>query len=471
MSIQAPREVGLTYVPRKQFQSFHARHQSLAILVYHRRAGKTVATVNDLVAKAMRCRKKNPFFAYVAPFMGQAKQVAWKYLLDAVRIIPGHRINKSETSVEVPSAHGSMATIRLFGADNENALRGLYFDGVVMDEVADMSKTVWEEVIQPALADRDGWVVFIGTPKGKNMFYDLWQEAQQKPELWFSQLLKASESGLLPKQKLEQIRERMDPESYEQEFECSFLAGIKGSYYATQINEMGKDGRLQPFEHVHFSPVHAAFDLGYSDSTVAWFFQIVNGRLDVVGHYEVNGLSMPMIVEEIREMHKKNKWQMGDWYMPHDAMSHSLQTGKTIMEQLWGLGINPKPVPNVEVQHGIQAVRKTLPLIRINGQACYQGLEALKAYQKKWNDKLGVFSRAPLHDKSSHSADAFRYLCLAISDFKIELSKPTESGSLNKDTVGQSDEDYSTKSFSNRDIRQLVKRPASQRSLSTYDFY
>jgi hypothetical protein len=244
MTKLVPREVLLPYVPRPQFQAFHSRHQSLAILVYHRRAGKTVATVNDLVAKALRCRKKDGFFAYIAPFMGQAKQVAWKYLLDAVRTIPGHKVNKSDSSVEIPSAHGSMATIRLFGADNENSLRGLYFDGVVLDEVADMSRTAWEEVIQPATADRDGWAVFIGTPKGTNLLYEIWQEAQKKPEQWFSQMLKSSQSGLLPSKKLAEIKERMDPESFEREFECSWVAGIKGSYYAKLINAMSEEGRL-----------------------------------------------------------------------------------------------------------------------------------------------------------------------------------------------------------------------------------
>jgi phage terminase large subunit-like protein len=135
--------VNVPYVVRDPFKAFHARNKRRAILVYHRHAGKTVATVSDLVAKALRCRKPNGFFAYIAPFMGQAVQTASLYLQESVRMIPGHKVDLTLKLVKVPSAHGSMATIRLFGADNPNSLRGLYFDGVVMDEVADMKRMLF----------------------------------------------------------------------------------------------------------------------------------------------------------------------------------------------------------------------------------------------------------------------------------------------------------------------------------------
>jgi phage terminase large subunit len=418
--------VNVPYVVREPFKAFHARDKKRAILVYHRRAGKTVATVNDLVAKALRCRKKNGFFGYISPFMGQAVQTAWLYLQEAVRAIPGHKVDQTKKAVSVPSAHGTMATVRLFGADNPDSLRGLYFDGVVLDEVADMKRTVWSEVVQPALMDRDGWAVFIGTPKGKNFFYDLYEKAKSSPDQWFCQVLKASESGLVSQAKLDEYRADVDEETYEQEMECSFVAGIKGAYWASLINKMDEEGRLQPLQIIKAAPVHVVFDLGWSDATAAWFYQLINGELRVVDHQQWNEVDIHKIIDEVR----KRGYKMGDWWLPHDAKAHSLQTGKSMIDQFRTHGINPKAVPELDVVDGIQAVRFTLPKMQIDGQRCYQGIEALKNYQKKWNAELGVFSKNPLHDWASHSADAFRYLCLAVRDKDIAASVSKREPSL-----------------------------------------
>lgn len=410
-------EIQLDYVPREPFKAFHARAQRRAVLVAHRRAGKTVACVNDLVSKALRCRKPNGFFAYVAPYAGQADQVAWSYLKGAVSKIPGHQVIETKKAVKVPSAHGSLATVRLFGADNPDALRGLYFDGIVLDEVADMKRSVWIEVVQPALMDRLGWAVFIGTPKGKNFFYDLYEKAKKNPD-WYVQVLKASESGLLPQSELDQYALEVDEETYQQEMECSFTAGIKGSYYGSIISKMEENGQLQPFEVVKSAPVHAVFDLGWSDATAVWMYQLINGECRVIDHQEWNETKITHIVEDIKA--RGYKW--GDWWLPHDAKAKSLQTGKSMIEKFWELGIRPKMVPELDVVDGIQAVRQTLPKLRIHGVNCYQGIEAIKNYQKKWNAELGVFSRHPLHDWSSHSSDAMRYLCLVVRDEDIVKS-------------------------------------------------
>lgn len=419
-----PVAVALSYVPREPFIPFHARRERWAVLVAHRRAGKTVACVNDLVAKALKCRKPNGFFAYVGPFAGQVEQIAWSYLKQAVKDIPGHTVVETKKMVKVPSSHGTQASIRLFGADNPDALRGLYFDGVILDEVGDMKRAIWGEVIRPALADRKGWAVFIGTPKGKNFFYDLYEKAKQDTTRWFVRLLKASETGLLAQSELDELKAELDEETYQQEMECSFAAGIKGAYYASLISKMEDEGRLQPFEVVRAAPVHVAVDLGFSDAFAAWFFQLVDGELRIVDHAEWTETAIPKIVEEVTA----RGYRLGDWWVPHDAKVRSLETGKSRIELFWQLGLRPRLVPNLDLADGIAAVRHTLPKCRINGATCYQGIEALKNYQKKWNAELGVFSKNPLHDWSSHSADAFRYLALAVRDVDLKASavKPAQ---------------------------------------------
>jgi hypothetical protein len=421
------KRVDLAYDPRAPFIPFHARSQRFAVLVYHRRAGKTVATVNDLVVKALRCKKPFGFFGYIAPYKGQVEQTAWEYLKGAVRDIPGAKILETTKAVEVPSAAGTKATVRLFGADNAEAMRGLYFDGVVLDEVADMKRGVWETVVRPMLSDRLGWAVFIGTPKGKNFFYDLWEAAKKDPKRWYTQLLKASDSGLIDEEELLDVRETLDEESYQQEFECSFIAGIKGNYYGSIIEKMELEGQLEPLDVVSIAPVNVAFDLGISDATAAWFWQVVNGQLRVIDHEEWNDIDIHKIIDDVL----KRGYKMGDWWLPHDAKARSLQTGKSMIEQFRARGIAPRAVPDLSINDGIQAVRYTLPKMLINSAKCSDGIEALKNYKKKWNAERQAYQKTPDHDWSSHTADAMRYMCLAVRDKDIAATVTKRQPSFN----------------------------------------
>lgn len=188
-------------------------------MVCHRRAGKTVASVNELIKGAALCDRPNPRFAYIAPLYKQAKDIAWTYLKQGV--VPlvkyGAAIHESELRVDLPNG----GRVKLYGADNPDALRGIYLDGVVLDEPAQIDPTLWPEVLRPALSDRLGWGVFVGTPKGRNAFYNVWREAEKNDD-WFTLMLKASETGLLLDTELQAAREMMTEQQYRQEFECSF---------------------------------------------------------------------------------------------------------------------------------------------------------------------------------------------------------------------------------------------------------
>lgn len=204
--------VRLDYQPRPQFRDFHRRRERFGVVVAHRRAGKTVAAIFDLVDAAIRCPKPDGRFAYVAPLYAQAKDVAWTYLKRAVSPLPGVTINESELRVDLPNG----SRIRLYGADNYDRLRGIYLDGVVLDEFADMDPRAWSEVIRPALADRGGWAVFIGTPKGRNAFADLYERAEADPE-WYALRLRASQTGIIPTQELEALRAELTPNEFRRE--------------------------------------------------------------------------------------------------------------------------------------------------------------------------------------------------------------------------------------------------------------
>src|SRR6185295_2566156 len=188
------------YVPRRQFLPFHLRDKRWALIVAHRRAGKTVACIMELLTRALATPKPQARYAYIAPFREQAKTVAWEYLKHyAASVVKDPSKDFRESDLEVRLFNGS--SVRLFGADNPNALRGMYLDGVVMDEFADMRPSLWGEVIRPTLSDRKGWAVFIGTPRGRNAFYEMNETAKRDPD-WFHVELKASETGLLPESEL-----------------------------------------------------------------------------------------------------------------------------------------------------------------------------------------------------------------------------------------------------------------------------
>lgn len=214
-------EVGTGYEPREhQVLAHHGMANSrFSILVCHRRFGKTVLAVNALIDSAIRFKGGDGRFAYIAPYYGQAKKVAWAYFKEFTHML--HEIRYNESELSVIFQNGSIIT--LYGADNPDSLRGIYLDGVVMDEVADMKPNVWGEVIRPTLADRQGWALFIGTPKGINLFYEMYERAKSDPT-WYTAIYRADETGILPQEELEAARREMSESQYAQEFLCDFAA-------------------------------------------------------------------------------------------------------------------------------------------------------------------------------------------------------------------------------------------------------
>ena len=372
----------------------------------HRRAGKTVACINDLIRRAYTDGKENGRYAYIAPYHSQAKSIAWDYLL---RYTADVRVNANASELWVELMNG--ARIRLFGADNPDALRGLYLDGVILDEYADMRPRVWGEIIRPLLADREGWAVFIGTPKGHNSFYDIWRTAQAS-DSWYATAIRASESGLLPIGELSDARQGMTEDQYEQEFECSFEAAILGAYYGKEIKELEHSGRLCKVAYDRNLPVFTAWDLGYHDDTAIWFYQVTPSEVHLIDYYSGSGLS----VEDYAEAVIGKAYRYERHFLPHDARAKTLASGgRSIVEQLATHlgGINKLAiVPNLSVQDGIQAVRMMLPRCWFD-TGTTDAVELLKQYQREWDEDRKAFRDKPRHDHTSHCADALRMLAVS----------------------------------------------------------
>lgn len=426
------RDIKLKYRPRSVFEDFHERKERWAVIVAHRRCGKTVACINDLIVKALLENKPHAQYAYIAPFYSQAKSVAWRYLERFSEPVMT-KANQSELWVELVNG----ARIRLFGADNPDALRGNFLDGVVMDEMADMKPSVWGEIIRPLLADRLGWATFIGTPKGHNAFYDIYNEATKKPN-WYVKVLRADQTNLLPQSELDDAKASMSDNQYEQEFLCSFEAAILGAYYGQEMRRITDLERITTVDYDPMFPCHTAWDLGFNDSTSIWWFQVVYGEIRVLDHHSSNGQAIPFYTMLLDQKEDEFGYKYGYHYLPHDARAKTLASGgKSIIEQISAkIDIKHlKIVPNLSLQDGIQATRLALTRAWFDNR-CEEGIECLRQYQREWDDDKKVFRDRPKHDWTSHSADAFRYLSLVWKDEDSPILKDSRVKGLH---IGQTD--------------------------------
>lgn len=372
------------------------------MVVAHRRAGKTVACVNELIRAAARDTRRGQLYAYCAPFYAQAKTVAWDYIKHFSQPIPGLKVNEAELRVDLPNGN----RIQLFGADNADRMRGLAFSGIVADEYGDWKPTVWSYVVRPALADRQGWGVIIGTPKGRNQFWEAFEHAKVNED-WLALQIKASESGLLPADELDALRIELTEDAWRQEMECDFDAALPGAIYGKELWQAEQDGRIKANLHDPALKVHAVLDLGFSDDTAIWWFQ-VGKELRLIDCYSTHG----MPIAHYHDVLKAKPYTYGEWlWLPHDARAKSLQTGRSIEQQLTGLGWKTRIVPELGLVDGIQAARLTLADCFIDAR-CAEGVDALKQYQREYDEDKKAFRDKPRHDWTSHYADAFRYACL-----------------------------------------------------------
>jgi hypothetical protein len=348
-----------------------------------------------------------PLYAYIAPYRSQAKSVAWDYLKHfAAPVLKSS--NEAELTVELVTG----AKIRLFGADNADAMRGLGFSGVFMDEYGDFRPSVWGNVIRPTLSDKQGWAVFAGTPKGKNQFWQIYDQASKSDGEWFCLKLTASESGLLPQSELNAARAQISEDQYLQEYECSFEAAILGAYYGVDLRLAEDEGRITNVGYDPHLPVHTAWDLGYRDDTAIWWYQVVRNEIHLIDFYAISGAN----IGEIAKIIKEKPYKYGKHNLPHDARAKTLAAqGKSVIEQLAEyLGINNMTiVPDIGVQDGIQAVRQCLPMCWFDKTKCSDGLEALRQYQREYDEDKKAFRSSPRHDWTSHPSDAFRMMAVA----------------------------------------------------------
>jgi len=410
--------IKIPYTPRKHQSYLHQQinRYRWSVLVCHRRFGKTVCMINHLIRSALMSKLKNPRFAYIAPTFKQAKSIAWDYMKQFTAKIPNTKFNETELRVDLPNG----SRITLLGAENSDGLRGIYLDGCVIDEYANIDGKLFSEIIRPALSDRKGYCVFIGTPAGmNNNFYDLYQHANGAED-WFNYKAKASDTKIVDPEELEKAKEVMGEKKYMQEFECDWIANIEGAIYGEEINKIEDKNQIARVPYDPTLPVSTAWDLGVADHSSIIFFQQKGTAIQIIDYHEERGHGLPHYIQMLEE----KPYIYKDHFAPHDIDVQEFGNGKTRREIAYQLGIRFKVVPKLPVEEGIHAVTMLLSRCWIDTDHCKNLIDALRHYHRKYIDKNRMFRSKPVHDWSSHACDAMRYLAVGLQEINTRQSAP-----------------------------------------------
>lgn len=420
----AVKKIETGYTPRVLQEKMHSALKRFNVIVCHRRFGKTVFSVNEMIDQALRCKRKDPQYAYVAPTYGQAERIAWDMLKNFTKDIPGVEYNQAKLMCTIPRPHmNDRIKFFLLGAENPDTIRGMYLDGAILDEFAEMDPRVWGQVIRPALSDRMGWAIFIGTPRGQNHFYDIHQVALKNDSgNWYTVVYKASQTGIIPPEELKGMKAEMSDEEYLQELECSFTAALIGAYYGKIINEIEAEGKIAKIDHDPALLVDTFWDLGVGDTTAIWFIQQYRTEIRVIDYLEMGGEGLPYYAKKIKEGHR-SKYNYRDHHWPHDGGSRDLSTGKERSTTMRELGVRVSVAKRHSIEDRIDATRRMLPKCYFDREKCERGIQALKNYQRKWDPKNKIFLDKPLHDWSSHGSDAFGLAAMVMRPGDDRLSE------------------------------------------------
>lgn len=424
MVVAPKNEIVVPYAPRHWATEFlHPSPKRFVVLVIHRRGGKTTAALNHLHRDAVM--HKNHRYAYVAPTYKQAKRIAWRMLKDIAKTTPGVSFNESELTIKYPNG----SELILLGAENPDAIRGMGLNGVVMDEYAQISPVLFTEVITKCVADTLGYVIILGTPKGKGHFYRIFNVAKNDPD-WLAiyrtidDSLKHEHGNTINnlKQALEDDRKHvenglMTQAEFDQEWYNSWEAALKGAVYGDQLAVARAEGRISRVPYDANLQVHTVWDLGIGDAMSVGFFQKPSPReTHLIDYFETTGMGLPQVAAEI----KKKPYVFGKHYFPFDIKNRELSTGKTrfdAAEKLFGKD-KVEVVPKIPESDGIDLGRALWARLWVDEKNCEEFVDTIGSHVYEYDEAKGVFRTKTLHDFASHCGAMFRYAATVEDEFE-----------------------------------------------------
>jgi hypothetical protein len=430
-------EVEVELDPRLQFKEFLLRKNRFGCVVAHRRSGKSFHAIMDMVRRASSFKRAGPpcRYALVGPTRDQIKNIAWMYIRRFCERIPNVVFNEQDLMVTFPH---NKATIRLYSGDAFERLRGVYLDGVILDEVSDIDPQAWYSVIRPTLLDYKGWCIFTGTPKGRGFLWRMWQQALTDPE-WFSLMLRADESGIIDANELASIKAGTPDHLFRQEMLCDFSVGKLGAIYSRLLEDARNQRRVSNDILWHREvPVFTSWDIGAPLNQRVWIWQMVGDRIVFLESlFGDHNCGTP--AEWVARLQVK-QYNYASHFIPHDGATAN---GGLFQGALATAGLtNVVPVPRQQsVWDGINLALEAFPRISFNEEGCRDGIDALDQYHSK-SETDGVTIRdIPVHDHASHAADAFSIAFQAIShglvvdrrsipkriDYGFQRDRPTQA--------------------------------------------
>ena len=393
-----------------------------SVIVAHRRAGKTVAVVAQVIRDVFACQHPEPQAAYIAPTAKQARRVSWPYFRRMLANVPGVKFKEAQQEIALPNG----GRITLASGEDYDAIRGMYLDAAVVDEAADCPESLITAVLMPALLDRDGKLILIGTVKGRGPFWRMYEKARDSED-WYAGLFLPRDTGVIPDHKLEAIRRELSESEFAQEFLCDPSAAVKGAFWAKELRQAEAEGRICAVRHDQRLPVVAAMDLGMADSTAIWLAQLHSGgEIRLIGYREYQNTAFVRILQELREL----PYKIDRWIGPHDLRVREYTSGQSRLDAAADLGIIFEVCPRLPVIDGIEAVRACINRMVFDQVGCRSGLDVLALYRAKWDDTARVLSRNPIHDFTSHGADAMRYLITGTQGGQASLFGNAKLGAI-----------------------------------------
>ena len=445
---------------QRKLWNYLSKHGRRAVTCWPRRSGKDETFLHHTACSA---HERVGNYWYMLPEYSQARKSMW----DAVNPHTGKRriddafppeIRKTTRENEMSITFHNGSTFQLVGSDNFNSLVGSPPVGLVFSEYALSNPSSWA-YLQPILEENNGWVGFNSTPRGKNHFKNLCDYAEKaaaRDDRWFYELLTNDDTRVFNEEQLVEILASLQAvhgdafgrSFWLQEYFCSFDAAIPGSIWGDCIDAAQQTGRIGkvPLELAY--PVHTGWDLGRTDDTVIWFYQVCMGEIRIVDYHASNMKDIPFYADLLRSKSKERGFTYGMQWLPHDARPRTLAAGgKSIFQQFNDLNKDGAMgrfaiASRLDREEGIQAARATFRRCWFDEEYCADGIELLRHYHRTWDEEKKVFSTEPVHDFSSHTADAFRTLALSWRSAKEEYEaqdttiRQLLSGSIGAQTFG-----------------------------------
>lgn len=391
------------------------------VLVWPRRSGKDLVGFNIIIRQAF---KRVGTYYYVFPTFSSGRRILWDAITSSgsrvLDFIPKEVIESTnEQQMRIKLINGSM--IQIIGSDNyDNTLIGTNPVGMIFSEYSLQDEKAYS-MSKPILAGNDGWALFLSTPRGKNHLYTLWQIATQNPKVWYSNMLTVKDTKHISEEEIQSDIDRgeISWDLAQQEYYCSFFCGIEGSVYGSALDRMKVNEQITtvPWQPNH--KVNTAWDIG-NDMTSIIFFQCIGQVVNVIDYYAESGKQLEHYVNYINS---KSYTYNKHWF-PHDmAVTEWAGPRFTRIEKARQLGIRAQVVDSVGMSDGIEWVKSKMPMIWIDEKKCAKLITALENYRYEYDRKLSRYKEIPLHDKYSHGADSFRYLCLSLPKSKDSLTQ------------------------------------------------